>query len=164
MAIVSTTYVGAGPEEIENLITKPIEEAVGTVSNVDTISSTSSSNSSMVMIQFVDGTNIDTAASDLREKIDLIKGTLPDDASEPMVMKLDINEMSSIVVGVGSDKMDIADLTTFVDDNVSSDIEKIDGVASVSLIGGIDDVVNITLNTNKMDGYGISSSQITKCP
>lgn len=161
MAIVSTTYVGAGPEEIENLITKPIEEAVGTVSNVDTISSTSSSNSSMVMIQFVDGTNIDTAASDLREKIDLIKGTLPDDASEPMVMKLDINEMSSIVVGVGSDKMDIADLTTFVDDNVSSDIEKIDGVASVSLIGGIDDVVNITLNTNKMDGYGISSSQIT---
>ena len=161
MAIVSTTYVGAGPEEIENLITKPIEEAVGTVSNVDTISSTSSSNSSMVMIQFVDGTNIDTAASDLREKIDLIKGTLPEDASEPMVMKLDINEMSSIVVGVGSDKMDIADLTAFVDDNISSDIEKIDGVASVSLIGGIDDVINITLDSNKMNGYGITASQIT---
>ena len=161
MAIVSTTYVGAGPEEIENLITKPIEEAVGTVSNVDTISSTSSSNSSMVMIQFVDGTDIDTAASDLREKIDLIKGTLPDDASEPMVMKLDINDMSSIVVGVGSENMDIADLTTFVDDNISNDIEKIDGVASVNVVGGLNDVVNITLDTNKMNGYGISSSQIT---
>ena len=95
IAIVSTTYVGAGPEEIENLVTKPIENAVGTVSNVDTISSTSSSNSSMVMIQFVEGTDIDTAATDVREKIDLIKSTLPDDANDPMVMKIDINDLSS---------------------------------------------------------------------
>ena len=62
IAIVSTTYVGAGPEEIENMITKPIEEALGSVSNVDKISSTSSANSSMVTVQFVDGTDIDMAA------------------------------------------------------------------------------------------------------
>lgn len=88
IAIVSTTYVGAGPEEIENMITKPIEEALGSVSNVDKISSTSSANSSMVTVQFVDGTDIDMAAVDMREKIDLIKSTLPDDAEEPMVLKL----------------------------------------------------------------------------
>ena len=160
IVLVSTSYVGAGPEEIENLISKPVEEAVGTVSNVDTVTSTSSSNSSMVMIKFVDGTDIDTAAADIREKIDLIKGTLPDDANEPMVLKLDINDMSSIVVGVGSEKMEIADLTTFVDDNVSNEIEQIDGVASVNVIGGLDQVVNVTLDTNKMNGYGISSGQI----
>ena len=160
MAIVSTTYVGAGPEEIENLVTKPIENAVGTVSNVDTVSSTSSSNSSMVMIKFVEGTNIDTAATDVREKIDLIKSTLPDDANDPMVMKIDINDLSSIVLGVGSDKMDTAELTEFVDDNIKDHFEKIDGVASANVIGGLDKVVNVTLNTNRMNGYGISSSQI----
>ena len=160
IAIVSTTYVGAGPEEIENLVTKPIENAVGTVSNVDTVSSTSSSNSSMVMIKFVEGTNIDTAATDVREKIDLIKSTLPDDANDPMVMKIDINDLSSIVLGVGSDKMDTAELTEFVDDNIKDQFEKIDGVASANVIGGLDKVVNVTLNTNRMNGYGISSSQI----
>ena len=65
IAAVSTTYVGAGPEEIESLVTKPVEEALGTVSNVDTITSTSSANSSMVIVQFVDGTDVDMAAIDL---------------------------------------------------------------------------------------------------
>ncbi|MCI1930617.1 MAG: efflux RND transporter permease subunit [Clostridia bacterium] len=161
VVLVSTTYVGAGPEEIENLISKPIEEALGTVSNVDTVSSTSSSNSSMVIVKFLDGTDINVAADDVREKIDLVKSTLPDDANDPMVLKIDINELSSIIVGVGSDKMDIPDLTQFVDDNITDSIEKIDGVASVDAMGGLDNVVNITLDTDKMNGYGISTSQIS---
>ncbi|MBS4960950.1 MAG: efflux RND transporter permease subunit [Clostridiales bacterium] len=160
IAIVSTTYVGAGPEEIENMITKPIEEALGSVSNVDKISSTSSANSSMVTVQFVDGTDIDMAAVDMREKIDLIKSTLPDDAEEPMVLKLDINDMSSIMIGIGSDSMDIPDLTQFADDNIVKVMEKIDGVASVNTMGGLDQVVNITVDQEKMDGYGITTSKI----
>jgi len=161
VVVVSTTYVGAGPEEIENLISKPIEEAVGTVSNVDYVSSTSASNSSMVVIRFLDGTNTDVAASDVREKIDLVKGTLPDDANDPMVLKIDINELSSIIVGVGSDKMDIPELTQFVDDNISNKIEKINGVASVNTLGGLSNVINITLDNQKMDGYGITANQIS---
>ena len=160
MVLVSTTYTGAGPEEIEQLVTKPIEEAVGTVSNVDTVSSTSASNSSMVMIQFIDGTDIDTAAMDIREQIDLVKGMLPDNADEPMVLKLDINNMSSVVLGVGSTTMEIPELTQFVDDNIVNEIEKIDGVASVNTIGGLDQVVEVTLDINRMDGYGITASQI----
>ncbi len=160
MVIVSTTYIGAGPEEIEKLITEPIEENVSTVSNVNKVSSTSSSNSSMVMVQFVDGTDIDTAATDIRERIDLVKGMLPDDANEPMVMKLDINDMSSIVVGVGSAKMGVAELTAFVDENIENDIEKLEGVASVNVVGGLNNIINITLDSNKMNGYGITAAQI----
>lgn len=161
IVVISTTYIGAGPEEIENLISKPIEEAVGTVSNVDTVSSTSSSNSSMVVVKFLDGTDTNVAASDVREKIDLIKSTLPDEANDPMVLKIDINEMSSIVVGVGSSSMDVPELTKFVDDNITKSIEKIDGVASVNALGGLNNVVNITLDTQKMNGYGISAGQIS---
>jgi len=161
IAVVSTTYVGAGPEEIENLITKPVEEAVGTVSNVDTVSSSSSANSSLVMIQFVNGTDIDIAAADLRERIDMIKSSLPEDASEPLVMKIDLNEMSSIVVSVGSKNMDIPSLTTFVDENIQKEIEKINGVASVSLTGGIVNEVSVTLDSGKMASYGLAAAQVS---
>ena len=99
IAIVSTTYVGAGPNEIETLISKPIEEALSSISNMDTVTSISSSNSSFVLGQFQDGTDIDMAVIDMREKIDMIKGSLPEDANEPMVLKMDINAQP-IYVGV----------------------------------------------------------------
>lgn len=160
IAIVSTSYNGAGPEEIESLITKPIEEVLGTVSNVDEISSTSSAGSSLVMIQFEDGTDIDMAALDMREKIDLIKGYLPDGATEPMVLKLDINSLSSIVVGVTSE-MESYELTEFLDEKVVNRIERIEGVASVSLVGNEEREVQIVVNKEKLEGYGITMSQIS---
>lgn len=161
IAVVSTTYVGAGPEEIETLVTKPIEEALGSVSNVDTISSTSSSNSSVVMIQFTDGTDVDMAAIDMREKIDLIKSTLPEDADDPMVLKIDINDMTAIYLGATSETLPLNELSDELDDNIVSKLEKIDGVASVKLTGDVENVVNITVNPEKLEGYGISTAQIT---
>ena len=80
IAVVSTTYVGAGPEEIETLVTEPLEESLSTVANVDTVTSVSSSNASMVLVQFVDGTDIDIASMDMREVLDRVKSELPDDA------------------------------------------------------------------------------------
>ena len=80
IAVVMTTYVGASPEEIEELISKPMEESLGSIANVDTVTSYSSTNSSMVLLQFVDGTDIDMAAVDMRDKIDQMKSTLPDAA------------------------------------------------------------------------------------
>lgn len=163
VALVSTTYVGAGPEEVEQLITKPIESSVGTIANIKELSSTSSSNSSMVMIQFEDGTDIDMAAIDLREKVDMIKGTLPEDADDPMVLKLDINALtSSLYVGISCDKMDLAQLNTLLDENVVNRLERIEGVASVSLAGGLEKEIEIVVNPDKMQGYGISTSQITQ--
>ncbi len=160
IAIVSTSYSGAGPEEIENIITKPIEEVLGTVSNVDTIQSTSSAGSSIVMVQFEDGTDIDMATLDMREKIDLIKGYLPDGSSDPMVLKLDMNSLASIVVGVTSD-MKPYELTEFLDSKVLNRLERIEGVASVSLTGNTQREIQVVVNQEKLQGYGVTVSQIS---
>lgn len=159
MAVVSTSYSGAGPEEIEDLITKPIEETVATLTGVDSISSTSSTGSSMVMIEFVDGTDIDVATQDLRDKLDRVKGRLPDDADDPTIMKMDMNA-ESIAVGVTSTKYDTNDLYTYCDENISSEFEKIQDISSVDIMGGANDVVEITLDRNKMNNYGITVNTI----
>jgi HAE1 family hydrophobic/amphiphilic exporter-1 len=159
MAVVSTTYSGAGPEEIEDLITKPIEETVATLTGVDTISSTSSTGSSMVMIEFVDGTDIDVATQDLRDKIDQVKGRLPDDASDPTIMKMDMNQ-ESIAIGVTSTKYDTNDLYTFCDENITQEFEKIQDISSVSIMGGANDVVEITVDQDKMENYGITINSL----
>ena len=162
VAVVSTTYVGAGPSEIENLITEPLEGALGTVSNVKTISSTSSANSSMIIVQFEDGTDIDMASIDMREKVDLIKGSLPEDANEPMVIKMDTEMMSSIMVGVSSDKYDLTELNNILDESIINRIERIEGVASVSTAGGVEKEIEITVKPEKMQGYGITENNLAQ--
>ena len=161
MAIVQTTYVGAGPEEIESLVTKPIEGALGTVSNVDTITSTSSENSSMVLVQFLDGTDVDMAAIDMREKVDMIKSALPESANDPMIIKMDPAMLSTIMIGVNGQNMEMRELTTFLDENVTNRIERIEGVASVSVVGGVENEVEIILQPEKMQGYQVTTSQIS---
>lgn len=143
IAVVMTTYVGASPEEIEELISKPMEESLGSIANVDTVTSYSSTNSSMVLLQFVDGTDIDMAAVDMRDKIDQMKSTLPDAAGDPMVIKMDINAMP-ITIGVKAENMDLKSLNDLLEDNVANRLERIEGVASVSLSGGITNEVRIT--------------------
>lgn len=162
IAGVMTTYVGAGPEEIENLVTKPLEESLGTVPNVDTISSISSNDSSIVIIQLEDGTDLDMAAIDIREKVDLVKDSLPDDANAPIVIKMDISNMSAIQIGVTSNTMDLTELNTFLDENIVSQFERIEGVASVSLAGGVENEIEIIVEPDKMEGYGITTSQLSQ--
>lgn len=162
VAVVSTTYIGAGPSEIENLITEPLEGALGTVSNVKTISSTSSANSSMIIVQFEDGTDIDMASIDMREKVDLIKGSLPEDANEPMVIKMDTEMMSSIMVGVSSAKYDLTELNNILDESIINRIERIEGVASVSTAGGVEKEIEITVKPEKMQGYGITENTLSQ--
>jgi HAE1 family hydrophobic/amphiphilic exporter-1 len=161
IAVVSTSYTGAGPEEIEELITKPIENAMASVSNVDTITSTSASGSSMVMVQFVDGTDIDTAAIDMREKIDRIKAGLPTEANDPMVLKIDMNAQP-ISVGVTSEKHSLTELNTLIEDTISNNFEKIEGVSSVDITGGIEDEIEIVVNPEKLQGYGLTIAQISQ--
>ena len=95
IAMVSCTYTGAAPEEMEDLVTKPIEESLATITGVDKITSSTSNGSSMVMIQFVDGTDIDVATNDMRDKLDRVKRQLPDDADDPSIMKMDTACMSA---------------------------------------------------------------------
>ena len=158
--IVNTTYFGAGPSEIEKLITEPLENILGTVSNVKRLSSTSSSNSSMIIVEFEDGTDIDMASIDMREKIDIIKDSLPEDTNEPSIIKMDTEMMSAIMIGISSDKYDLIQLNKFVENNMTNRLKKIEGIASVSVTGGIENEIEIKLIPEKMQGYGLSESNI----
>ena len=160
IAVVATTYVGASPEEIENLISKPMEEGMGSIANVETITSYSAENMSMVLLQFVDGTDIDMAAVDMRDKLDQIERTLPDGAQEPMVVKMDINAMP-ISLGVRAENLDLNSLHEMLEDNVVSRLERIEGVASVDLSGGITREIRVTIDPAKLAGYGLTTSTIS---
>ncbi|MBR1738243.1 MAG: efflux RND transporter permease subunit [Firmicutes bacterium] len=161
VAIVKTTYDGAGPEEIENLITKKIEAQMGTVSGIDTISSTTSNGSSVVIVRFNQDVDIDVAASDMREKIDLIKSRLPDGANDPMVIKIDFNSMIGLSISASSTNMTSSELKQLIEDEVSDRLERQDGVASVTLSGGRDKEIQVVLNQEAMRGFGVSESTIS---
>lgn len=161
VVLVMTSYDGVGSEEIENLITEPIEKAVGTVSGMDTLTSTTSNGSSMVIIQFDSDTDVDMAAMDVREKIDLVKGMLPDDADEPTIIKIDPNSMTSLSISASCEGMDITELKSLIEDNVADRLERQDGVASVSVIGGREKEIQVVLKEDKIRGYGISESTVT---
>lgn len=159
IAIVSTSYTGAGPREVQELISKPIEQALATVSNVDEITTISNDGSSLIVLQFVDGTDLDMAALDVREKVDLIKQYLPDGANEPMVMKIDPSAMNSIYVGVRGGK-NLIDLQNTVEEKIENRIERIRGVASVSSMGGLQEEIEILIKPEKLAGYGVTEAQI----
>lgn len=159
VAIVSTTYSGAGPEEIENLVTKNIENAVATVNNVKTIQSQSSESSSIVIVEFNTGTDMDFATLQMREKIDMIKKLLPDDVDTPTVMKLDPNMMPVAFMGA-SGKSTQTELKKFIEDKVQPRLESLTGVAAVSVSGGQTREIKVEVDPQKMAGYGISFSNV----
>jgi len=161
VAIVSTSYSGVGPEEIEKLITKPIEEAIATVGNIETISSISREGNSIVIAQFNFGADMDFASLEMREKVDLVKGFLPDDATEPMVMKIDPNAMPIIQLSLSSNN-DLAKLQSIAEDKIKPRLERLDGVASVDVSGGYENQVLVRVNQDRLDGYGLSLSQLAQ--
>ncbi len=159
VAIVSVDYSGVAPEEMETLVTKPIEQSVATVSDLKAITSYSREGNSIVVAEFEYGTDMDFAALEMREKVDLVKGALPDDASNPLVLKIDPNSMPVIQIGVSAD-MEIGELKRLVEDEVQSRFERIEGVASVAVSGGEDEEVKIELDPEKLYGYGLSIGDI----
>jgi len=161
MIMIMTTYTGCGPEEMEELVTKPIEEQLATLSDVDTISSTSSLGSSRVMVEFNDGVNVDDKMNDVRDKIDQVSRQLPDDAGDPSIMKMNMNQ-ESMNVAITSDKYSADTLYSYVDNNIKSKFESVSGVASVDLMGGTQYEIDITVDPVKLQNYGITINTISQ--
>jgi len=159
MAIVMTTYSGAGPEEIENIVTKNIENAVASVSNIKTIQSQSSSGNSIVIAEFNSGTDMNFATLQMREKIDLYKKALPSEVENPMVIKVDPSMMPIAKIGI-TGNMDDIKLKNFVEDKVKQKLESLDGVASVAITGGKTREIRVEANPEKLAGYSMSLSQV----
>jgi hydrophobic/amphiphilic exporter-1 (mainly G- bacteria), HAE1 family len=161
VAVVSTTYTGAGPQEIENLVTRNIESVMATVTNTRTITSTTSEGNSLVIVQFNDGTDMNFATLEMREKIDLIRGVLPDGVGDPVIIKIDPNNLIPIVqIGISSNVLDGISLKSFVEDNIKTRLERILGVASVNVSGGAEREILIHAEPQKLEGYGLSLAQL----
>ena len=159
---VITPYNGVTSEDIEDVLTKPIEDALATVKDVKIIKSVSQEGVSMVMIEFNSGTNVDFAAQDIRDKIGLIEDYLPQDANKPLVVKMDVGAMPVLAYGVTSDSVDILELKKILEDNIKDKIKRLDGVASVELRGGQEREILIKLNKPQLEAYGITQNQIAQ--
>lgn len=160
MAVVYTTYSNAGPQEVENLVTKTIESACASVSGMDQLQSVSSQGSSMVMVTFADGTNMDEAMVDLRDRIDRVKGFLPEDADPPTTMKLNVDSMPVLTIGLKG--TDLAQLQQIAQDEISPALERIDGVASVDIAGGYENEIAVDTDAARLAGYRMSVSYIAQ--
>ncbi|HJV45053.1 MAG TPA: efflux RND transporter permease subunit [Bacillota bacterium] len=159
VAMVVTSVDGGTPSEVEKLVTKPIEGAVGTVSNVKSVQSTSMEGASQVIIQFNWGENIDQGVTDLRDKVDQVRGSLPDTAHSPRILKFDPNSQSIVNIALTGDN-DPNVLRKYAEDNVQKALERVNGVGSVSITGGQDREVDVILDPNKIQAYGLTIDQI----
>ncbi|WP_422444846.1 efflux RND transporter permease subunit [Thermoanaerobacterium sp. DL9XJH110] len=158
-AVIITTYPGASSEEIETMVTKPIEKEIAGVENIKSISSSSESNVSMITVSFNWGTDLDTATTDIREKIDMVKGTLPDDADDPMVIKYDPSMLPVLIYGMTGDRDPLL-MKQIAEDLIEKRLERVEGVAGVQVVGGLDRQIRVLLSPHKMNGYGVSIGQV----
>ena len=149
--IVMTTYPGASPEEAESEITKPMEQQLATLSNIKNVTSVSAANYSMIQLEFSDSVNMDSVSVDIRDKIDQIEGVLPDTVGTPVVMKISMDMMPVVTAAVGMDDKSSGEVSQFTKDNLQSQLEGVEGVASVSAMGMVDDNVQIVLSQDKID-------------
>ncbi|MFZ5968984.1 MAG: efflux RND transporter permease subunit [Bacillota bacterium] len=161
VAIVSTSYSGVGSQEIEELITRPIEGAVATVGEIKNVSSISSEGSSLVIAEFNFGTDMEFASLEMREKVDMVKGALPEDASDPMVIKIDPNAQPIIQLAITNGE-DLAKLQTIAEDTIQPRLERLSGVASVNVTGGYVNQVEIVVNQERLKGYGLTIDQLAQ--
>ena len=149
--VVMTTYPGASPEKIETTVTKPLEAVLGTTGGIKNVSSVSSENASIVILEFEQGTNMDSAMIELSSNVDLVSGQMDDAVGTPMLMKISPDMLPVMVASVDMDGMDVKEISAFADETVMPAFERIDGVASVDATGLVEQQVTVTLDQAKID-------------
>ncbi len=158
-AIVYCHYNGAAPGDMEELVTRPLESAIMSVPGVDKISSTSAESISRIRIEYVKGTNLDIAATKLREKFDAL--TLPADCTKPVIMNMSLDDLmpTAVIALMGED---LASVQTLAEDSVAPALERIEGVASVSYYGGSGQQIAVELDTARAHGLGLTNAYISQ--
>lgn len=149
-AMVTTVYPGANPEKVEYSVTKPLEQALATTSGLENISSTSSENSSTVMLKFNKNINMDSAMIDMSGKIDMVKGQFEDSVASPIIMKMNPDMMPIMMLSIDIEKMNIKEVTKYVNEKILPQFERIEGVASVTAMGLVEDQLKVTLDKEKI--------------
>ena len=157
---ITTIYPGAGPEEVEALVTKIIEDEVSSIDKVDEVKSVSSEGVSTITIEFLLEADIDVAASDVRAKVAIIKEDLPDDAEEPIVAKLDLGALPVVTMGITSDSMAIREVRTLVDNIIADRFAKQPGVGNVEVSGGDVREIQILVDQDRLIAYSMTISDL----
>ncbi len=150
--VVMTTYVGASPETVESVVTQPVEASMATVSNIESISSVSSENYSMVILEFAQSTNMDSVSLEIRENLDQISSYWDDAVGSPIIMKLNPDMLPVMIAAVGVEGMEASEISSYVEDNVAPELESLEGVASVTATGLLEESINVVINQEKIDG------------
>ncbi|WP_251317343.1 efflux RND transporter permease subunit [Flintibacter muris] len=158
-ALVMCYYNGASPSDMEELVTRPLESAIMSVSGVDGVQSTSSDGVSQLQITYVEGTNLDIAATKLREQFDRL--SLPDGAIDPIIVNINIGDlMPSAMIALQGE--DLASVQALAEDMVSPALERIDGVAQVTISGGVEQQITVEVDPTRAAGLGLSNSYIAQ--
>lgn len=161
MVIVYSSYRGASPETMESRVTKLIESAVSNVGGIKKISSTSSEGISMVMLEFAYGTDLDKASQSINDNISLYTEMFPEDATKPTIFKLNTNMMPIMNIALsGSSGQDANELRAVLEDMVQSRLERVAGVSSTAINGGQDAFVQVAVDQNRLEAYGLTLSQV----
>lgn len=156
---VSTVYPGASPSEIENTVTKKIEDAIASLENIKKIDSKSYESLSIVSITLTSNANVDNSMNDAQRKINAVLSDLPDDADPPSLTKFSLSDLPIMTLGANG-KMDEAAFYDLIDKKIAPVLSRVQGVAQVNIIGGQEREIQVNLDATKMQGYGLSVPQV----
>ena len=159
--IVSTNYPNAGPEEVENSITRTLESALSGITGLKKLSSTSSSGSSMVLLELNYGTNLDSATNEIRDRLDLVKDYLPEDSTNPTIIKMDPSMLPIMSLTLTGNRTP-EELRQYAEDVVQPRLEQIDGIASANISGGREKAIVIDIPRDRLEAYSLSITQIAQ--
>ena len=158
-AVVICYYNGANPSDMEQLVTRPLESAVMSVPGVESVRSSSSDGVSQLQVTYVDGTDLDIAATKLREKFDML--SLPDGAMDPVIVNINISDLlPTAVIGLKGDSL--TQVQALAEDTVVPALERVEGVAQVTMSGGVDQQIAVEVDSARAAGYGLSNSYIAQ--
>ena len=158
---VRVNYSGVGPLEMEELVTRPIEQAVSAIAGLEQVNSTSSEGNSNVRLQFAWGTDLNEAADEVRTRVDRVRGRMPEDADPPTVFKFDSNSMPIMGIGVEGD-YDPVTLRELAQNDLSPRLERVEGVASVTIDGGLRRQIHVDLSRERSPALNLSVDRITQ--
>ena len=148
---VYTTYVGATPEQVESDVTRPMEASFATLSDISGITSTSAENLSIIILEFESGVDMNSVLIELSSQIDMLRGSWSDSVGAPVVMQINPDMLPVSIASVSLEGADVRELTDFVDETLLPKLEGIDGVASVSVSGAVEETVSITIDEDRIE-------------
>jgi HAE1 family hydrophobic/amphiphilic exporter-1 len=159
---VTVTQSGAAPGEMETQVTRPIEDAVASISNVKTIRSSVVQGASTTTIEFNLGEDLQKVTDEVRSKVDQTRSLLPREVDEPIVQRLEITSAPIITYAVSAPNMSATELSWFIDDTVTRALQGEKGVAQVARVGGVDREINVIIDPDRMASFGVTAPQLNQ--